>query len=63
MAKLRRGSNAADVRTLKHWLNLALGLRPPLPLDTRFDAQTENAVRKFQQSAQLKPNGVVDGAV
>jgi hypothetical protein len=60
---LRRGSHKTEVRTLKHWLNLALGLRPPLPLDTNFDLQTENAVRRFQQSARITPNGVVTGAV
>ncbi|MCA1552708.1 peptidoglycan-binding protein, partial [Bradyrhizobium sp. BRP19] len=30
------------------------------PDDTRYDAKVAEAVRKFQQSAELKPTGVLD---
>jgi hypothetical protein len=62
MSTLRLGSHGRDVRTLKHWLNVCMRLDPPLADDTRFDAQTDQAVRAFQLQKSLTPvDGIVGG--
>jgi peptidoglycan hydrolase-like protein with peptidoglycan-binding domain len=54
---IRRGRSGYDVGVLQ-FLLARRGLRPGR-LDGRFGAQTENAVRRFQRSKGLLPDGVV----
>ncbi len=57
------GEDIKKVRNLQNMLravNLYKNILPEVIVDGIFDEQTENAVKNFQQSSGLNPNGVVD---
>ncbi len=57
------GEDIKKVRNLQNMLriiNLYKNILPEVIVDGIFDAQTENAVKEFQKSSGLNPNGVVD---
>jgi len=54
---LRKGSNDSAVKDLKEALRV-LGFDPG-PVDGVFGAQTESAVKKFQQAREIPADGVV----
>lgn len=54
---VRRGDKNEYVSKLQSLLNSA-GARPPLPLDGSFGPRTETALRAFQSSHGLSPDGV-----
>ena len=57
------GEDIKKVRNLQNMLravNLYKNILPEVIVDGIFDEQTENAVKNFQQSSGLSPNGVVD---
>ncbi len=57
------GEDIKKVRNLQNMLravNLYKNILPEVIVDGIFDEQTENAVKNFQQSAGLNPNGIVD---
>jgi peptidoglycan hydrolase-like protein with peptidoglycan-binding domain len=53
---LRRGASGIDVTMLQQGLQKA---GHPAPLNGKFDAATERAVREFQRKSGLTPDGVV----
>ncbi|MDI3290295.1 peptidoglycan-binding domain-containing protein [Polyangium sp. 15x6] len=56
---LKKGATDLLVGPLKMALNEALSPSPNLPTDTVFDADTDRAVRRFQQENHLAEDGVV----
>lgn len=57
---LKEGMVGDDVKILKGIVRSKALLSAPLTTD--FDAPTEDAVKEFQQDAEIKPNGVVNKA-
>lgn len=57
---LEQGMRGPDVRELKRWLRAAGYDVGPRPLTGRFDESTDQAVRSFQQAAQLPADGRVE---
>jgi peptidoglycan hydrolase-like protein with peptidoglycan-binding domain len=56
---LRSGSHGDDVRDLQERLNARGAASPPLEVDGKFGRLTLAAVRQFQTSAHLNPDGIV----
>jgi peptidoglycan hydrolase-like protein with peptidoglycan-binding domain len=56
---LRKGSNGPDVRKLQNMLNKVSHPSPHLGIDGDFGPKTEAAVKAFQTSHHLTPDGVV----
>lgn len=60
---IKMGCSGEDVRGIKSQLNRIgrnyPGITPMLPLTDYFDANTEQAVKKFQRIFNLKPDGIV----
>lgn len=49
-----------NLQTMLRKINLSKNILPEVIVDGIFDEQTETAVRNFQKSADLNPNGAVD---
>ncbi|MBE7020425.1 MAG: peptidoglycan-binding protein [Ruminococcaceae bacterium] len=49
-----------NLQTMLRKINLNKNILPEVIVDGIFDEQTETAVRNFQKSADLNPNGAVD---
>jgi len=66
-ASVKRGHTGADVRRVQEWLCLNAPFFPTVALavkiDNDFGPATEQAVKRFQERAQLSPTGVVTPAV
>lgn len=61
---LKLGSDGNDVRSLQVYLNRISRNYPAIPkipqIDGKFGAETEAAVKEFQEIFNLTPNGIVD---
>ncbi len=61
--QLAEGNSGVDVRTLQYYLSIIAYFNSdlePVPLDGNFNAQTVDAVRRFQEFYGLPVTGIVD---
>jgi peptidoglycan hydrolase-like protein with peptidoglycan-binding domain len=58
-ATIHVGHKGESVKEIQRMLN-AMGAKPPLAVDGKFGPKTEAALKAFQESKGLAPNGILD---